>query len=117
MDVTLDLLGGPWLGASIRSAALKGRIMLIGTIAGRAATVPVGMILVKRLTLRGTVLRARSLDEKRAVTAAFARDVVPLVGAGSLRPVIDRVYSLDEIRAAHERMASNESFGKIVVQI
>jgi len=117
MDITLDLVGGPYLGASIRAAALKGRIMLIGTIAGRTATVPVGMILGKRLTLRGTVLRARSLDEKRAVTAAFARDVVPLLGAGALRPVIDHVYSLDEIRAAHERMASNESFGKIVLQI
>ena len=75
------------------------------------------MILGKRLTLRGTVLRARSLEEKRAVTAAFARDVVPLLGAGALRPVIDHVYALDEIRAAHERMASNESFGKIVLQI
>ncbi len=117
MDVTLDLVGGPYLGASIRSAALKGRIMLIGTIGGRTATVPVGMILVKRLTLRGTVLRARSLDEKRAVTAAFARDVVPLLGTGSLRPAIDRVFSLDEIRAAHERLASNESFGKVVLQI
>jgi len=117
MDVTVDLVGGPYLASSIRTAALKGRIMLIGTIAGRSATVPVGMILGKRLTLRGTVLRARSLDEKRAVTAAFARDVVPLVAAGTLRPVIDQVYSLDEIRVAHERMASNESFGKIVLQI
>jgi NADPH:quinone reductase len=117
MDVTLDLLGGPYLSASIRAGALKGRIMLIGTIAGRSATVPVGMILVKRLTLRGTVLRARTIDEKRAVTAAFARDVVPLLADGALRPVIDRIYSLDEICAAHERMASNESFGKIVLEI
>lgn len=117
MDVTLDLLGGPYLAASIRAGALKGRIMLIGTIAGRSATVPVGMILGKRLTLRGTVLRARTIEEKRAVTAAFARDVVPLFAAGALRPAIDRVYALDEIRAAHERMASNESFGKIVLQI
>jgi putative PIG3 family NAD(P)H quinone oxidoreductase len=117
MDVTLDLVGGPYLGASIRASALKGRIMLIGTIAGRSATVPVGAILVKRLALRGTVLRARPIEEKRAVTAAFARDVVPLLGAGALRPVIDKVFALDEIRAAHERLASNESFGKVVLKI
>ncbi|MGH7616429.1 MAG: NAD(P)H-quinone oxidoreductase [Gemmatimonadaceae bacterium] len=117
MDITLDLVGGPYLAPSIRASALKGRIMLIGTIAGRSATVPVGAILGKRLTLRGTVLRARTLDEKRAVTAAFARDVVPLLGAGALRPVVDKVYPLDDIRAAHERMASNESFGKIVIRI
>jgi NADPH:quinone reductase-like Zn-dependent oxidoreductase len=116
MEVTLDLLGGPYLAASIRAASLKGRIMLIGTVAGRSATVPVGMILGKRLMLRGTVLRARSLDEKRSVTAAFTRDIVPLVGTGALRPVVDRVYPLDQIRSAHERMASNQSFGKIVLE-
>jgi putative PIG3 family NAD(P)H quinone oxidoreductase len=117
MDVTLDLVAGPYLGASIRAAALKGRIILIGTIAGRSATIPVGMVLGKRLTLRGTVLRARTIEEKRSVTAAFARDVVPLLGAGALRPVVDRVYALDEIRAAHERLASNETFGKIVLKV
>lgn len=117
MDVTLDLVAGPYLAASIRAAALKGRIILIGTIAGRSATIPVGMVLGKRLTLRGTVLRARTIEEKRSVTAAFARDVVPLLGAGALRPVVDRVYALDEIRAAHERLASNETFGKIVLKV
>ena len=117
MDVTLDLVAGPYLGASIRAAALKGRIILIGTIAGRSATIPVGMVLGKRLTLRGTVLRARTIEEKRSVTAAFARDVVPLLGAGALRPVVDRVFPLGEIRAAHERLASNETFGKIVLKV
>jgi putative PIG3 family NAD(P)H quinone oxidoreductase len=117
MEITLDLLGGAYLAASIRAASLKGRIMLIGTVAGRSATVPVGMILGKRLTLRGTVLRARTIEEKRSVTAAFARDLVPLLGAGALRPVVDRVFALDEIRAAHERLASNETFGKVVLEI
>jgi NADPH:quinone reductase-like Zn-dependent oxidoreductase len=91
--------------------------MLIGTVAGRTASVPVGMILGKRLTLRGTVLRARSADEKRAVTAAFVRDVVPLLATGAVRAVVDSVYPLDEIRAAHERLASNDTFGKVVVRI
>jgi NADPH2:quinone reductase len=116
IDVTLDLVGGPYLPASIRAAALHGRIICIGTVAGRTASVPVGMILGKRLTLRGTVMRARPLDEKRVVTAAFDRDIVPYLG-DRLRPVVDSVYDLGDIRRAHERLASNETFGKVVIVI
>jgi NADPH:quinone reductase-like Zn-dependent oxidoreductase len=117
IDVTLDLVGGAYVPANIRSAALRGRIMLIGTVAGRTATIPLGMLLGKRITLRGTMLRARSVEEKRAVTAAFARDVVPLLAAGTVRPVIDREYPLADARAAHERLASNATFGKVVLRI
>jgi NADPH:quinone reductase-like Zn-dependent oxidoreductase len=117
IDVTMDLVAGEYVAAEIQSAAKHGRIMLIGTVAGRGATIPVGMVLGKRLTLRGTVLRARSLEEKREVTAAFARDVVPLFEGGTLRPTVDRVFSLDDIRRAHERLAGNETFGKVVLDV
>src|SRR5262249_1813654 len=96
INVTLDLVGGPYPGASIQASAPRARIMCIGTVAGRSATVPVGMILGKRLTLRGTVMRARGLEEKRAVTAAFAREVVPLFESGALRPTVDTVLDLAE---------------------
>jgi len=117
IDVTLDLVGGDYLGASVLVAALRGRIMLIGTVAGRASTIPIGLVLGKRLTLRGTVLRARDLEEKRAVTAGFARDVIPKLESGELRPTIDHVYDLAEIRVAHERLASNMTFGKVVLRV
>ena len=117
IDVTLDLVGGDYLGASIRAAALRGRIMLVGTVAGRQSTIPTGMVLGKRLTLRGTVLRARSLDEKRAVTAAFAAEIVPLFENGALTPTIDSVFDLAQAGAAHERVASNASFGKVVLRV
>ena len=117
IDITLDLLGGPYLDASIRAAALRGRIMLIGTVAGRIASIPLGMVLAKRLSLRGTVLRARSVEEKRSVTAAFIGDVVPLLASGAVRATIDSVFPLDEIRGAHERLAGNGTFGKVVLQI
>jgi NADPH2:quinone reductase len=113
--ITMDLVGGPYLGASIRAASLKGRIMLVGTVAGRVGTIPIGMILGKRLTLRGTVLRARSVDEKRAVTSAFGRDVVPLLESGELRPAVDSVFDLADVRQAHERLESNVTFGKVVL--
>ncbi|MEO7086201.1 MAG: NAD(P)H-quinone oxidoreductase [Gemmatimonadaceae bacterium] len=115
IDITLDLVGGPYLEPSIRASAPKARIMLIGTVAGRSATIPVGLVLGKRLTLRGTVLRSRSIDEKRAATAAFARDVVPLLEEGILRPTVDRVFPLGEIAAAHAHLASNSTFGKVVI--
>lgn len=117
IDLTLDLLGGPYLSASIEVAALRGRIMLIGSVAGRNADVSIGSMLRKRLTLRGTVLRARNLEEKRVVTADFARDVAPLFASGVLRPTVDMVFPLDDIRAAHERLASNATFGKVVLRV
>jgi putative PIG3 family NAD(P)H quinone oxidoreductase len=115
IDVTLDLVAGAYVAAGIQAAAKRGRIMLIGTVAGRSATIPVGMVLGKRLTLRGTVLRARAVEEKREATAAFARDVVPLLESGAIRPTVDSVLGLGDIRAAHERLSSNETFGKVVL--
>ena len=116
-DVTLDLVGGPYLGPSIQAAAKRGRILCIGTVAGRAATIPVNLVLYKRLEIRGTVLRARSLEEKRVVTSAFARDLLPLFESKRLTPVVDRIYDLEDIRAAHERLASNQTFGKVVLRV
>ncbi len=117
MDVVLDLVGGDYLEASVRAAALRGRIMLIGTMAGGSATLPLGLVLRNRLTIRGTVLRARSSAEKAAVTSAFARDVVPLLATRAVYPIIDCAFALADIRAAHERMASNKSFGKVAIRV
>lgn len=117
IDVTLDLVGGGYVPADVRAAAVKGRIMIIGTIAGATAAIPIGMVLRKRLTIRGTALRSRSIDEKRAVTAAFARDVVPLFETGALRATVDQVFELEQITAAHERLAGNATFGKVVLRV
>jgi NADPH2:quinone reductase len=117
VNVVLDLVGGPYLPASIDVAAPLGRIILIGLLAGRSASINLGAVLSKRLTIRGTVLRARPAAEKAAATEAFVRDVLPLFTKGAIKPVIDRVFPLDAIRDAHVRMESNESFGKIVLTV
>ena len=117
IDVTLDLLGGAYTGVSLRASAPHARIMCLATVAGRSATLPLGALLGKRATIRGTVLRARPLEEKRAVTAAFARDVVPLFASSQVRPIVDHVFELSEIRDAHARLASNQTFGKLVVSL
>ena len=117
IDVTLDLVGGPYLAASAKAAALRGRIMIIGSLAGQTGDFPLSLVLRKRLQLRGTVLRSRSLAEKIDATARFEREVVPLLATGKIKPVIDSVYPLDQIADAHRRMESNESVGKIVVSV
>jgi NADPH2:quinone reductase len=117
VEVVLDLVGGSYLAASIAAAGLKARIILIGTMGGRDASLPLGVVLGKRLTLRGTVLRARSLEEKILATRAFAAQVVPLLAREVVRPVVDRVFPLDQIADAHRYLESNATFGKVVLEI
>jgi NADPH2:quinone reductase len=71
----------------------------------------------KRALITGTMLRARTIEEKAAATRLFASAVLPLVSRGAIRPMIDRIYPVDEIREAHQRMESNASFGKIVLTL
>ena len=68
----------------------------------------------KRLKIMGTSLRTRSMEEKATATRLFAQQVVPLLATGRVRPVIDRVFKMKDVRAAHERIESNETFGKVV---
>jgi putative PIG3 family NAD(P)H quinone oxidoreductase len=114
-NVVLDLVGGAYTPASVSVLASRGRLMLVGLVAGATATFDLRRILSRRIALIGTVLRARSVDEKAAATEAFARDLVQRFDAGALRAVVDRVFPLAEIADAHRRMESNETFGKVVV--
>jgi NADPH:quinone reductase len=117
MHVALDLVGGPYVAAMLAALAPRGRLVLIGTIAGAQATVPVGAIMRKRLTIVGTVLRSRPLEEKILATRAFAEQVVPLLARGAVLPVVDSAYALEDIQSAHRRMESNETFGKVVLRV
>jgi len=115
INVVLDLVGGPYAKACQKLMAVKGRMMLVGTVAGGSFDVDSRYVMSKRLEIRGTVLRARSLEEKIQVTQAFAAEVVPLLASGVVRPAIDSQFSLAEIAKAHQRLESNETFGKVVV--
>jgi NADPH2:quinone reductase len=117
VDIVLDLVGGPYVPASIAAAATRGRILLVGTIAGREAPLPLGMVLGKRLTIIGTVLRARPIEEKILATRAFAAQVVPLLASGAVRPVVDRIFPLAAIADAHRHLESNATFGKVVIDV
>jgi NADPH2:quinone reductase len=117
MNVVLDLVGGAYFPASIEAMAPLGRLMIIGTMAGREATIPLGRVLSARITIRGTMLRGRAIEEKIAATRAFEEQVVPLLARGIVRAVVDREFPLADVRAAHARMESNESIGKIVLRV
>ncbi|HEX2780324.1 MAG TPA: NAD(P)H-quinone oxidoreductase [Gemmatimonadaceae bacterium] len=114
-DVALDLVGGPYVRPTIEALAPRGRLVVIGTVAGREATLPLGIVLQRRLTIRGTVLRTRALEERMRDAAAFAREVVPLLQRGVVHPVIDRVIPLERIADAHAAVESNATTGKVVI--
>jgi len=115
-QVVLELVGGPYFDEDIRTVGVLGRIVLVGLLAGGRNEVDLGGILRKRLRIFGTVLRARPLEEKIAAVRSFEAQVVPLLRRGLIAPVIDTVMDLDAAAAAHERMASNAGFGKIVLR-
>lgn len=111
----MDLVGGNYLEGNLRVLAVRGRMVVVGLTAGATAPFNMGVLLRKRLTIVGTTLRARPLEEKIALARDFSERFAPLFETGRLKPVVDRVFPFDEIRAAHELMHSNETFGKIVL--
>ena len=113
--VILDFIGGSYAAENIASLAPGGRIVVIGTMGGPKAQLDLGLLMRARGSITGTVLRPRPLEEKIAATQAFARDVLPLIAAGKVKPVVDCVLPAARAREAHERMEKNDSFGKIVL--
>jgi len=113
--VVLELVGGAYLNEDLRCVRTQGRIVLVGLMAGARTELELGLVLTKRVRILGTVLRARPLEQKIAAMRAFEEQVVPLLARGKIRPVIDCVMPLAKAAAAHSRMASNDSFGKIVL--
>jgi putative PIG3 family NAD(P)H quinone oxidoreductase len=117
VEVILDLVGAAYLEANLIALGARGRMILVGTTSGAKATLDFGTVMSKRLNIIGTVLRARSGEEKASVTRLFASHVVPLLAEGKVRPVVDRTYPMSRVREAHSRMESNQSFGKLVLII
>ncbi|MGI8431477.1 MAG: NAD(P)H-quinone oxidoreductase [Chthoniobacterales bacterium] len=115
VEVILDLVGGHYFPANLEALASRGRIICVGTTAGRKAEIDLGLVLRKRATIVGTVLRARSTGEKAEATRRFLDHVLPLVARGMVRPFLDRVFPAHEVRAAHRYIESNESCGKVVL--
>ena len=116
VNAVLDLVGGSYLSDSLRVMAPQARLMLVGLTAGSHVDVDLDLVLRKRLTVTGTVLRSRPLEEKIALAQDFSRRVLPALADRRVRAVIDRVFAFREVREAHAFLESNESFGKVVLR-
>ncbi len=117
MHVVIDFIGAPYLEQNLQSLALWGRLVFLATMGGTQSNVNLGMLMQKRIAMRGVTLRTRTLEEKMAVTRRFAASVLPLLANGQVKPVIERVYALEEIGEAHRAMGENKNFGKLIVTI
>lgn len=117
VDVILDVIGGDYVNRNLQAVAVGGRIVQVGVMGGGSTPVNVGLMLPKRASLTGTVLRARPLEEKIAISRRFSAEVLPLFESGGLRPVIDSRYPLDRIADAHRHMEANANVGKIVLDV
>jgi len=115
--VVLELIGGDYVQEDAACAVSKGRIIVVGLLAGRKTEISLATILMKRLHIIGTTLRSRPLEEKIQVAQLFKNHLVPLISAGKIKPVIDKVFDLSEAAEAHRFMGSNESLGKIILRV
>jgi len=116
-DVVLELVGGAYVAEDLYAVAERARIVVVGLTAGTRGELDLGLLLRRRVSVTGTVLRARPLEEKIAAMRTFARHVVPLFAAGRLRPVVETVLPLAEAAKAHALVASNATFGKVVLEV
>jgi putative PIG3 family NAD(P)H quinone oxidoreductase len=117
VDVILDMVGGEYVQRNISAAAVWGRIVNIAYMSGMTATVNFAPVLMKRLSLLATTLRARSNAEKGAIRDSVQREVWPLIEAGRIKPVIDRSFPLADAQEAHARMKSSQHIGKILLTV
>jgi putative PIG3 family NAD(P)H quinone oxidoreductase len=120
VDVVLDVLGGPALADNLAVLAHRGRLILLGFLAGSKTEADLGPILHKRLEVIGTMMRTRGLEERIPLIREFGKQMLPLfesraAQAASLRPVLERTYPMAQLADAHRVMEGNATFGKIVV--
>ena len=116
-DVILELVGAPHFPGNLDALAQKGRIVVVGVGAGHEIELPLLRMMVKRATLRGTVLRARPIEEKGTAVRAFEREVVPQLASGKARPLIDSTFPIDEVHAALDRLAGSGKVGKVLLEV
>jgi NADPH:quinone reductase-like Zn-dependent oxidoreductase len=115
VHVILDLVGASYVQENLRALAPRGRIVTIGLMGGARSEIPLNILLQKRVSWMGSVLRSRSLEEKATLMRAFEIHVLPLLATKQIRPVIDAVIPMSNIREAHSSMDGNNTFGKLVL--
>ncbi|MBW2292251.1 MAG: zinc-binding dehydrogenase, partial [Deltaproteobacteria bacterium] len=116
-EVILDSIGAPHLEKNLESLAVGGRLVLIGLMGGARAEIPLGAVLMKRLQILGSTLRARPEAEKARIVEGLMERFSGLLEDGTIAPVVDRVIPIEQVADAHRIMKASEHFGKIVLSV
>jgi len=117
VDVILDMVGAAYLERNIKLLKLRGRLVFIAVLGGAKAEINLAALMGRRLRLIGSVLRSRSLAEKIEIKQKFMEQFWPLLETGTIQPIIDSVYSIEQAEEAHRRMADNQNIGKIILDV
>lgn len=117
VDVILDMVGGPYIQRNINALALEGRLVQIAFLQTSKVELDLVNVMLRRLTITGSTLRARSVALKAEIAEKLLKQVWPLLEAGTVRPIIHKTFPLEEARAAHELMESSAHLGKIMLEV
>ncbi|TSK05818.1 MAG: NAD(P)H-quinone oxidoreductase [Geobacter sp.] len=117
VDVILDHVGAKYLGPNMNSLGYKGRLVIIGVISGIKAELNLALMMVKRQQIIGSVLRSRPVSEKGEIAAEFVRRAMPKFADRTIVPIIEKVFPIEEVVAAHRMMEEDKHFGKIVLKV
>ena len=117
VDVILDFIGAEYLQRNLSLLKTKGRLLQVGLMSGSESNINLGIVMRKRLKIIGSVMRPQSLQEKIAITQRFVKRWLPELKTGTLQPIIDTVFTLEQVREAHEYMEANRNFGKILLKV
>jgi NADPH2:quinone reductase len=117
VDLILDHIGAKYLAPNMNSLAYKGRLVVIGVTSGIKAELNLALMMVKRQQIIGSVLRSRPVPEKGEIVAEFTRRALPKFADRTIVPIIEKVFSIDQVVDAHRMMEEDKHFGKIVLKI
>lgn len=117
VDIILDHVGAKYLSPNMNSLAYKGKLIIIGVISGIKAELNLALMMVKRQQIIGSVLRSRPVAEKGEIVSEFTRVALPKFADGTIKPIISKVFTIDEVVEAHKMMEEDKHFGKIVLKI
>ncbi len=117
VDLILDHVGAKYLAPNMNSLGYKGRLVVIGVTSGIKAELNLALMMVKRQQIIGSVLRSRPVAEKAEIVAEFTRRALPKFADRTIVPIIEKVFSIDQVLDAHRMMEADKHFGKIVLRI
>ena len=114
-DVVLDLVGGGETSRNVTCLRSQGTVVVVGLTAGVRTEVRLDQLLIRRARLIGTVLRSRTDEEKNTLFRRFEEEVLPALQSGKLRSPTEESYHVSAVEEAHRKVASNQTFGKVIV--